>query len=671
MQRALRLRMVDCIGVVPHPREVGHVAADPVDLLVHRAVGVVMRAHQDLSGRSPQLRGPFAAHDVQVAADPARGDHNPFGADRGLLASRFGNHPATAHGAVLLQQLRHPRAKTHLELRTAGMALNRLPHRIDERLAAAPGEVKPGHRVTVAVHAALGPVDDRKEADAVRLEPPAHLVPRAGDVRLRPALWPLVAVLELGHAPPILERELDAVPDPGKPLLTRVDHEHSTEGLASQPPNLIGRTPVEEQNAHVGAFEQLQRGDQAGQASPDHHNVNLAGVEHAGTLSPTGRRHASTRRRVICIALRWCLGHAGSAFITSAKAPRMSRSADESPAGHWRGWPIEARGLTKRYRGAPVIDGIELAVGPGEIYGFLGPNGAGKTTTMRMLLGLVRRDEGAIRLFGRDPAEDALAALQEVAGIIEEPRLYPYLSARANLQLLSDLDMGRGSRRVEEVLETVELRDRAKDRVGEYSQGMRQRLGIAACLVRNPKLLMLDEPANGVDPAGMRFLRQLLLRLAEDGVTVFLSSHLLAEVQEVCTRVAIVAGGRIAYEGALEDLLARAGRRYWLETADVPATAGICRELSGLSGVEVAGERVGFAIETESALLDLAGALTSAEIAIQSLVGGLLARGLQADRRHRTGDHRLAGRRGHRRRGRHGGARSRPSSFARCAAASC
>jgi len=299
----------------------------------------------------------------------------------------------------------------------------------------------------------------------------------------------------------------------------------------------------------------------------------------------------------------------------------MSRSADESPAGHWRGWPIEARGLTKRYRGAPVVDRIELAVGPGEIYGFLGPNGAGKTTTMRMLLGLVHRDEGAIRLFGRDPADDALAALQEVAGIIEEPRLYPYLSARANLQLLSDLDMGRGSRRrVEEVLETVELRDRAKDRVGEYSQGMRQRLGIAACLVRNPKLLMLDEPANGVDPAGMRFLRQLLLRLAEDGVTVFLSSHLLAEVQEVCTRVAIIAGGRIAYEGALEDLLARAGRRYWLETADVPATAVICRELSGLSGVEVAGERVGFAIETESALLDLAGALTSAEIAIQSLV---------------------------------------------------
>ncbi len=150
----------------------------------------------------------------------------------------------------------------------------------------------------------------------------------------------------------------------------------------------------------------------------------------------------------------------------------MNQPGRTESNGGWSDWPIETRALTKRYRGAPVVDGIDLMVGPGETYGFLGPNGAGKTTTMRMLLGLIRRDAGAIRLFGRDPADDAVAALQEVSGIIEEPRLYPYLSGRANLELLSDLDLGRaGRRRVEEVLETVELRDRAKDRVSEYCRG--------------------------------------------------------------------------------------------------------------------------------------------------------------------------------------------------------
>jgi ABC-2 type transport system ATP-binding protein len=131
--------------------------------------------------------------------------------------------------------------------------------------------------------------------------------------------------------------------------------------------------------------------------------------------------------------------------------------------------------------------------------------------------------------------------------------------------------------------------------------------------------MMLDEPANGVDPAGMRFLRRLLLRLRDEGVTVFLSSHLLAEVQEVCTRVAIVAAGQIAYEGALDELLARAGRRYRLQTADLPVTAEVCRSVRGVSGVELEVDRIDFAIDGESALLELAGALTEAEIAIQSL----------------------------------------------------
>lgn len=297
----------------------------------------------------------------------------------------------------------------------------------------------------------------------------------------------------------------------------------------------------------------------------------------------------------------------------------MVASARTAP--QWRGWPVETRELTKRYHGVPAVDRVELAVGPAEIYGFLGPNGADKTTTMRMLLGLVRPDAGSIRLFGRDPRVDVLAALGGVAGIIEEPRLYPYLSGRSNLEMLVDFDRGgEGRGTIDEVLETVELRDRAEDRVSEYSQGMRQRLGIAACLVRRPRLMLLDEPANGVDPAGMRYLRRLLGRLADEGTTVLLSSHLLAEVQETCTRVAIISAGRIVYEGPLDELLARAGRRYRLVTAEPGRAAELCRRVAGLAEVEVEGDRIGFAVDDDRALLSLTRALSDPEIVIQALI---------------------------------------------------
>jgi ABC-2 type transport system ATP-binding protein len=264
---------------------------------------------------------------------------------------------------------------------------------------------------------------------------------------------------------------------------------------------------------------------------------------------------------------------------------------------------------------------VDLDVGPGEIYGFLGPNGAGKTTTMRMLLGLVRPDAGSIRLFGHDPREDLIGALRGVAGIIEEPRLYPYLSGRTNLRLLAAFDRsGEASATIDEVLETVELRERADDRVREYSQGMRQRLGIAACLVRRPRLLMLDEPANGVDPAGIRYLRGLLRRLAAEGLTVFLSSHLLAEVQEVCSRVAVISAGRVAYEGRLDDLLAQAGRRYRLSAGDTRAALQICSGVEGVSELEFDGEQISFGIESDATLLALTGALAAAEIVIHALV---------------------------------------------------
>jgi ABC-2 type transport system ATP-binding protein len=229
--------------------------------------------------------------------------------------------------------------------------------------------------------------------------------------------------------------------------------------------------------------------------------------------------------------------------------------------------PVEVRGLVKTYGSIRAVDRVDLTVEPGDIYGYLGPNGAGKTTTLRMLLGLIRRDGGSVTLFGRDPAQ-GVVALDHVAGFVESPTFYPYLSGRENLQLFGALDGGVDRRRVDDVLEQVELRGRARDRVGTYSLGMRQRLGIAAALLRDPRLLVLDEPANGLDPAGIRDMRTLIASLPDRGVTVLYSSHLLAEVEEVCNRVAIVNDGRIVFEGRLDELRASFGTSYRLETSD-------------------------------------------------------------------------------------------------------
>src|SRR5437899_8941348 len=185
-----------------------------------------------------------------------------------------------------------------------------------------------------------------------------------------------------------------------------------------------------------------------------------------------------------------------------------------------------------------------------------------------MLLGLIRPTEGNARLFGRDPLVDGARALDGVAGFVEGPRFYPYLSGRRNLRLLADLDGGGARGLVEEVLGIVELRDRGDDKVGGYSHGMRQRLGIAASLLREPRLLLLDEPTTGLDPAGMRDMRDLVRRLAGEGITVLLSSHLLTEVEELCNRVAIIRKGRIVYEGQLQDLLATASSGYRLRVSD-------------------------------------------------------------------------------------------------------
>ncbi|HVV83793.1 MAG TPA: ATP-binding cassette domain-containing protein, partial [Kofleriaceae bacterium] len=214
--------------------------------------------------------------------------------------------------------------------------------------------------------------------------------------------------------------------------------------------------------------------------------------------------------------------------------------------------------LGKRYRGRTVVDGLSIAVERGDIYGFLGPNGAGKSTTLRMLLGLVRPSHGRVELFGRPPTDRAVLA--KVGAIVEAPALYGYLTGRDNLRMLADLTGPCPPARVDEVLDRVDLRDRAGDPVRIYSHGMKQRLAIAAALLPGPDLIILDEPTNGLDPMGIRDMRALVRSLAGDlGITVVLSSHLLAEVEQVCNRAAILAHGRRPWEGKVDEL--RAPRR--------------------------------------------------------------------------------------------------------------
>ena len=281
---------------------------------------------------------------------------------------------------------------------------------------------------------------------------------------------------------------------------------------------------------------------------------------------------------------------------------------------------IEARGLVKTYGDITAVDHVDLTVEPGDVYGYLGPNGAGKTTSLRMLLGLIRPSSGSARLFGRDPMIDGVRALDGVAGFVEAPRFYPYLDGRTNLRLLAALDGGDANTLVEETLEIVELSGRAKDKVGGYSHGMRQRLGIAAALLRRPRLLLLDEPATGLDPAGMRDMRALIRRLADDGMTVVLSSHLLAEVDELCNRVAIVRRGRMVYEGELADLRRAAGATYRLRTTDDDRALAVCAGQAGIADAAQGGDGViAFRADGDEAVAALSLALTGAGALIVEL----------------------------------------------------
>ncbi|HST49109.1 ABC transporter ATP-binding protein [Jatrophihabitans sp.] len=242
---------------------------------------------------------------------------------------------------------------------------------------------------------------------------------------------------------------------------------------------------------------------------------------------------------------------------------------------------ITTHALTKRFGSLTAVDSIDLDVRPGDIYGFLGANGSGKTTTVRMLLGLVMATSGRIELLGQPVPAAAGRVLDQVGAMVEGPAAYGHLSGRANLGLLdaSGSRRARGARRdrterITQVLEQVGLAGVGRRPVKAYSLGMRQRLGLAAALLRRPRLLVLDEPTNGLDPQGIREIRDLLLRLHAGGTTIFLSSHLLAEVEQLCTRVGVLDRGRLVVQSELADLQAPTGRTL-VRTPDAAAALAL------------------------------------------------------------------------------------------------
>jgi ABC-type multidrug transport system ATPase subunit len=220
---------------------------------------------------------------------------------------------------------------------------------------------------------------------------------------------------------------------------------------------------------------------------------------------------------------------------------------------------IETRELGKRFgAGIVAVDRLTMRVQRGEVYGFLGPNGAGKTTTLRMLLGLIHPTSGSARILGTAPGSPE--GLARIGALVETPAFYPFLSGQDNLRVLAR-HAGVPEPRVRTVLEEVELTGRAGDRFGTYSLGMKQRLGVAAALLKDPELLILDEPTNGMDAAGMAEMRTFIRSLGQDGRTVLLSSHLMSEVEQVCDRVGVIRGGRLVGEGTLDELRGRASLR--------------------------------------------------------------------------------------------------------------
>jgi ABC-type multidrug transport system ATPase subunit len=275
--------------------------------------------------------------------------------------------------------------------------------------------------------------------------------------------------------------------------------------------------------------------------------------------------------------------------------------------------PVEVTGLTKRYGDTLAVDRVDLTVRPGEVYGFLGPNGAGKTTTLRILTGLIAPTSGTVRVLGGMPGQAQVLA--RTGSMIESPAFYPYLSGLDNLRLLAEYaEVPRT--RIQEVLRLVDLADRARDRFSAYSLGMKQRLGVAAALLKDPELVILDEPTNGLDPAGMRDMRRLIRDLGSDGRTVLLSSHLLGEVQQICDRVGIISEGRMVAEHDVEEL--RGQQELVIRAKPMSDARTVLHGVVGLEAVHLYDDTLRVKVEPERAA-EVNRALVEAGIAVSEL----------------------------------------------------
>jgi ABC-2 type transport system ATP-binding protein len=246
---------------------------------------------------------------------------------------------------------------------------------------------------------------------------------------------------------------------------------------------------------------------------------------------------------------------------------------------------IEIRGVSKHYGERKALDSVTLTVPKGTAFGFLGPNGAGKTTIIRCMLGLTSTTSGSISLFGLAQPAHRREALARVGAIVEEPRFYPYLTGRQNLEIVAACRDAAAAARIDGALRQVGLEGRGAERVKGYSLGMRQRLGVAQCLLADPGLLILDEPINGLDPAGIREFRQMIRRLVSEGFTIFLSSHLLDEVERTCDQVAIVESGHVIRQDSVADLRTQGEQIVAVETSDDQRAADLVRAIEGVTGV--------------------------------------------------------------------------------------
>jgi ABC-type multidrug transport system ATPase subunit len=312
-------------------------------------------------------------------------------------------------------------------------------------------------------------------------------------------------------------------------------------------------------------------------------------------------------------------------MAASVEATRPRDSAAETSVAETQ-IAVRTSGLTRRFGDQVAVDGVDLVVPRGGIYGFLGPNGSGKTTTIRMLLGLIAADAGTVQLLGQPIPRAAARVLPRVGALIEGPAFHPYITGAQNLRRLdlsdATADPATSAQRIDEALARVGLTAAARKKYRNYSLGMKQRLGLAAALLQPRDLLILDEPTNGLDPQGTREVRRLIRELATDGTTVLVSSHLLSEIEQVATHVGMMSGGKLVRQGTLEQVLADGAPTIRVETPDAAAAQAIMEQL-GVDGVE---------LKPDGAIVGRLGSIAVEDAAAALVQAGVRLRRLNVDR---------------------------------------